>query len=74
MVVYIPAKNDEDQIKNEGLRVLRKLNTNISNTQGQLTLIRRGIWQKFEFVRDIMVVLVTDKNEGLIKTEGTKEH
>ena len=37
MVVLVTVKNDEDQIKNEGARLLTTLNINFSNIQGQLT-------------------------------------
>ena len=40
MMVFITSKNGEDPIKNEGTIVtaITTLNTNPSNTQGQLTL------------------------------------
>ena len=41
MVVLLTYKNEEDPIKNEGARVLTKLNINFSDAQGQLTLQSR---------------------------------
>ena len=41
-------------------RVATTQNINFSNTQGQI--IGR-IWSKFELIRDIVVILVTCKNE-----------
>ena len=39
MDVLITCKYEEDPIKNEGARVLTKLNINFSDTQGQITLV-----------------------------------
>ena len=71
MVILVTCKNEEDPIKNEGSRVrttfLLLLVISFSDAQGQLTppnsavLVRIG--PKFELVRDIMVVLLTCKNE-----------
>ena len=41
MVVLLTCKNEEDPIKNEGVRVLTTLNIDFSTTQGQLTLQSR---------------------------------
>ena len=38
MVVLITCKNEEDEIKNEGARVLTTIYINFSDAQGQLTL------------------------------------
>ena len=37
MVVLVTCKNEEDPIKNEGARVLRRLYIDFSDAQGQLT-------------------------------------
>ena len=36
MVILVTCKNKEDQIKNEGARVITKLSVDFSDTQGQL--------------------------------------
>ena len=38
MVVLLTCKNEEDLIKNEGVRVLTRLYIKFSDAQGQLTL------------------------------------
>ena len=38
MVVLVTCKNEEDPIKNEGVRVLTTFNINFSNAKGQITL------------------------------------
>ena len=38
MGVLVTCKNEEDQIKNKGARVVTRLFINFSNAQGQLTL------------------------------------
>ena len=38
MVVLVTCKNEEDPIKNEGVRVSTTLYINFSDTQGQITL------------------------------------
>ena len=44
------------------------------DAKGQLTHIIRGqIWPNFEHIRDLVVVLVTSKNEkDPVKNEGTR--
>ena len=37
MVVLVTCKNEEDQIKNEGARVVKTIFINFSDPQGQLT-------------------------------------
>ena len=37
MVVFLTCKNEEDQIKNEGARVLTRLYLNFLDAQGQVT-------------------------------------
>ena len=39
MVVLVTCKNEEDLIKNEGVRVFTTLYINFSDTQGQITLV-----------------------------------
>ena len=62
MVVLVTSKYEEDAIKIEGARVATTQNNDFSNSQGHST-VRGRIWLKFEPIRDIMVVLVTCKNE-----------
>ena len=38
MVILLTCKNEEDQIKNEGARVLTRLYIDISDAQGRVTL------------------------------------
>ena len=38
MTVLVTCKNEKDQIKNEGARVLTTLNIDFSDAQGQVTL------------------------------------
>ena len=72
MVVLVTCKYEEDPIKNEGARVLRRLYVVFSDVQGQLTPqpvveFRQNLNSSF------MVVLVTCKNEhDLIKNESSR--
>ena len=71
MHVLDTCKNEEDQIKNEGARVLTTLYSNFSDAQGQITLVCCGIWPKIELIQAFMHVLVTCKNEDdRFKNEG----
>ena len=75
MAILGTSKYEEDPIKIESARVATTLNIDFSNTQGQVTprsdigsgqnsnSVRGGIWLKLEPIRDIIVVLVTCKNE-----------
>ena len=63
MVILVTFKNEEDPIKIEGARVATIQNIDFSNTKGQLTAVRGRIWPKFKVIRDIVVILVTCKNE-----------
>ena len=73
MAILVTSKYEEDPIKIEGARVATTQNNDFSNTQGQLTPVRGLIWLKFEPIRDIMVVLVTCKNEeDPMKNKGTR--
>ena len=38
MVVFVTCKNDEDPIKNEGVRVFTTVYNNLLDAQGQITL------------------------------------
>ena len=79
MIFLITYKNEEDPIKNEGARVLTAFSPlyvygdfsrrSVAANSAVLSLI----WPNFELVRDIMVVLVTCKNEeDQIKNEGAR--
>ena len=63
MIILVSSKNEEDPIKIEGARVATIQNIDFSNTKGQLTPQSGRIWPKFELIRDIVVILVTCKNE-----------
>ena len=74
--VLVFCKNEDDPIQNEGTRVLTTFSPLLvygifSDAQGQLTqqsLAR--FWPNFELVRNIMTVLVTEKDP--IKNEGAR--
>ena len=66
MVVLVTTKNDEDPIKNEGIRVLTTLNINFQTPKGRLLHYQQ--WHLVEIQThlrywDIVVVLVTCKYE-----------
>ena len=72
MVVLIACKNEEDPIKSEEARVATRLYVNFSDIPGH-SIDNVGIWQKFEFIRAFMHVLITYKNkEDSIKNEGAR--
>ena len=49
------------------------LKIDFSNIQGQLTPQSSRIWLKFELIQDVMVILVSSKNEeDPIKIEGAR--
>ena len=79
MHVLITCKNEDDQIKNEGARVVTrffplKVYGDFSNrSRAANSAVLGQIWPKFELVRDILVVLITCKyEEDLIKNEGAR--
>ena len=64
MIILVTSKNEEDPIKIEGARVATIQNIDFSNTKGQLTPqseVESG--RNSELIRDIVVILVTCKNE-----------
>ena len=63
MVFLVSSKNEEDPIKIEGTRVATIQNIDFSNTKGQITPQSGQIWPKFKLIPDIVVILVTCKNE-----------
>ena len=72
MAVLIACKNEEDPIKSERARVTTRLHVNFSEIPGH-SIDNVGIWQKFEFIRAFMQVLITGKNkEDSIKNEGAR--
>ena len=78
MVVLFTGKNEEDPITNEGSRVLTRFSHYKSKgffkrSRAANTAVRDRVRPKFELVRDIMVVLLTCKNEeDPIKNEGAR--
>ena len=62
MAILVTSKY-EDPIEIEGARMSTTQNNDFSKTQGQLTPVRGRILLKFQPMRDIVVVLVTCKNE-----------
>ena len=74
MVILVSSKNEEDLIKIEGARV-----TTIQKKLIFQTLIAANsavigrIWPKFVLIRDIVVILVTCKNEdNPLKNKGAR--
>ena len=72
MVILHTCKNEEDPIKNEDARVLKRLYVVFSDAQGQLTPKSAvEFCRKFKLIQAFIVVLVTCKNEeDPIKNEG----
>ena len=74
IVVLLTCKNEEDLMKNEGVRMLTRLYIVFSDAQGQL--IPKSAVEflpKFKLIKAFMVVLVTCKNaEDTIKSEGSR--
>ena len=72
MNVLITCKYEEDPIKNEGARVVTTLYINISDAQGQITLVLVVVSGR-NLMHAFMHVLVTCKNEDdQIKNEGAR--
>ena len=74
MIILVTCKNEEDLIKNEDARVLTTLNIDFFNhSRAAYSAVKGRIWLKFELIQDVMVILVTSKNEeDLIKNEGAR--
>ena len=79
MHVLVTCKNEEDPIKNEGVRVftrflLLKVYGDFSrHSRTANSAVHGRIWSNIELVQDFMVVLVTCKNEeDPTKNEGTR--
>ena len=68
MVILVTCKNEEDLIKNEDARVLTTLNIDFFNHSRAANSAFKGrIWLKFELIQDVMVILVTSKNEEYLR-------
>ena len=69
MVIFVTSKNEEDPIKIEGARVATIQNIDFSDTKGQLTpqsevgSSRNSNSSETLFIQDVIVILVTSKNE-----------
>ena len=74
MVILVTCKNEKDLIKNEDARVLTTLNIDFFNhSRAANSAVKGRIWLKFELIQDVMIILVTSKNEeDLIKNEGAR--
>ena len=79
MQVLNTCKNEEDRIKNAGARVFTRFLPLLvfvdfsRHSRAANSAVLGPIWPNFELARDVMVVLVTSKNEeDLIKHEGTR--
>ena len=68
------CKNEEDSIKNEGARVLTRLNiVFFRRSRAANSEVSGGILPKFNLIQAFMVVLVTCKNEeDPLKNEGAR--
>ena len=72
MVVLLTCKNEEDPIKNRGVRVFTTLYINFSDVQGQITLVLVVV-SVIELIQAFMHVLLTCKNEvDQFKNEGAR--
>ena len=74
IVVLLTGKNEEDPIKNEGARVLTRLNiVFFRRSRAANSEVSSGILQKFKHIQAFMVVLGTCKNENdPFKNEGSR--
>ena len=77
MHVLDTFKNEEDPIKIEGPRVFTRFlpvyGDFSRHSRAAIPAVLGPIWPNFEIVREVMVVLVTCKNEeDLIKIEGAR--
>ena len=74
MVVLLSCKYEENPIKNEGARVLKRLYIDFSDAQmAGYSAVPGRIELKFKLIQAFMIVLVTCKNdEDPIKNEGDR--
>ena len=73
MIVFLTFKNEEDQIKNEGARVLTRLYVVFyRRSRAANSEVSVGFPPKFELIQAFMIVLVTSKNEDPIKNESSR--
>ena len=78
MDVLVTCKNEDGSIKNEGARVVAtfshyKYGDFSRRSRAPNSTVHSPIWPNFEPVRDVMVVLITCKNEAdPIKNEGAR--
>ena len=79
MCVPFTYRIEEDQIKNEGARVVTTFLPSYKSmgifpyAQGQLTTVQGWAWPKFQLIQAFMVVLITCKNEeDQIKNGGAR--
>ena len=73
IVVLVTCKNEEDPIKNEGVRVFTTLYINFSEAQGQITPELVVVSGRNSNSFKLSCILVTCKNEDdSIKNEGAR--
>ena len=74
MVVLVTCKYEEDPIKNDGARVLTRLNDIfIRRSREANSEVSGGILPQFKLIQAFIVVLVTCKNEeDPIKNKGAR--
>ena len=78
MNVLVTCKNEDDSIKNEGDRVVTTFSHYksmgiFSDARDTNSTVLYPIWPNYELFRDVMVVLITCKNEeDPIKIEGAR--
>ena len=71
MYVLVTFKNEDDQMKNEGARLVTTLYSYILDAQGQLIVVGGRVRPNIKLIQAFMVVLVTCKNEeDPFKNEG----
>ena len=63
MYVLVAYKDKENQMKNEGARVVTTFYSYILYIQGQLTIAGGWVWGKIKLIQTFMEVLVTCKKE-----------
>ena len=73
ILLCMSYKAKENQMKNEGSRVVTTLYSYILDSQGQLSVVGGWVWPKIRLIQTFMGVLVTCKNEeDPFKNEGTR--
>ena len=76
LFIYVLAtyKNEEDQMKNEHTRGVKKLNSyTFRHSRAANSVVGGQVWPKIKLIQAFMVALVTCKNEeDPFKSEGAR--